>query len=68
MSCRPVGQCLEEMRLDDHQGLTTLIRVLRLPDVQRLFQGWRRVEVHPGFRGGRFRPDKGEVMVVAAKK
>ncbi|MCF8032629.1 MAG: methyltransferase domain-containing protein [Desulfarculaceae bacterium] len=68
MSCRNVGRGLEEMRLDDYQELTTLVRVLRLPDVQRLFQGWRRVEVHPGFRGGKFRLDKGEVIVVLAEK
>lgn len=68
MSCRAVGRGLEEMRLDDNQELTTLVRVLRLPDVQRLFDGWHRVEVHPGFRGGRFRLDKGEVMVVLAEK
>lgn len=66
MSCREASRGLEEMRLDDYQELTTLVRVLRLPDVQRLFQGWRKVRVHPGFRGGRFRLDKGEVMVVAA--
>ncbi|MCB2228948.1 MAG: methyltransferase domain-containing protein [Desulfarculaceae bacterium] len=66
MSCREAARGLEEMRLDDCRELTTLVRVLRLPDVQRLFQGWRRVQVHPGFRGGRFRLDKGEVMVVTA--
>jgi len=68
MSCRAAGPGLEEMRLDDKQGLATLVRTIRVPDVQRLFQGWPRVELHPGFGGGRFRPDQGEVMVVAARK
>ena len=54
------------MSLEKEGGLSTLIRVLRVADIQKLFKGWRRVELHPGFRGGRFRPDRGEVMVVAA--
>lgn len=66
MSCRAVGPGLEEMRLDQEGGLRTLIRVLGVEDVTGLFGGWRRLEVHPGFRGGGFRPDRGEVMVVAA--
>ncbi len=66
MSCRSVGSGLQEMRLDQEDGLCTVIRVLGVEDIKRLFQDWRRVELHPGFRGGRFRPDKGEVMVVAA--
>lgn len=66
MRCRSAGPGLEEMSLEQEGGLSTLIRVLRVADVQKLFRGWRRVELHPGFRGGRFRPDRGEVMVVVA--
>lgn len=66
MRCRSAGPGLEEMSLVEEGGLCTLIRVLRVADIQRLFNGWRRVELHPGFRGGKFRPDRGEVMVVAA--
>ncbi len=68
MSCRVAGRGLEEMRLDDLRGLRTLIRVLRLPDVQRLFQGWRKADLHPGFNGGRYKSEKGEVMVVVGWK
>jgi SAM-dependent methyltransferase len=66
MLCRCVAPALEEMSLAEEDGLSTLIRVIRAGDLKRLFRGWRRVEVHPGFSGGRFRPDRGEVMVVAA--
>jgi len=68
MSCRAAGRGLEEMRLDDHEGLSTLIRVIKLPEVQRLWREWHKVELHPGFRGGRYRNDKGEVMAVLAWK
>lgn len=66
MLCRHAGAALEEMSLVEEDGLSTLIRVIRVGDLPRLFQGWRRVEVHPGFGGGRFRPDRGEVMLVVA--
>lgn len=66
MSCRVAGPGLEEMRLEEESGLSTLIRALGIGDVEKLFGAWRRVDMHPGFRGGRFRPDRGEVMVVAA--
>jgi SAM-dependent methyltransferase len=68
MSCRAAGPGLEEMRLDDKEGLTTMVRTIRVPDVQRLLRGWSQVELHPGFGGGKFRQDKGEVMVVVGRK
>ncbi|MBU1275058.1 MAG: methyltransferase domain-containing protein [Proteobacteria bacterium] len=68
MSCRAAGPGLEEIRLEQEGGLCTLIRVLRIGDIEKLFRGWRRVEMHPGFRGGRFRPERGELVVVVAWK
>ncbi|MCB2191443.1 MAG: class I SAM-dependent methyltransferase [Deltaproteobacteria bacterium] len=66
MQCRCAGSGLEEMSLEEEGGLSTLIRVLRVGDISKLFSGWRRVELYPGFSGGRFRHDRGELMVVAA--
>lgn len=66
MLCRAAGPGLEEMSLEREGGLCTIIRVLGVNEIKRLFGGWRRVELHPGFQGGKFRPDRGEVMVIVA--
>ncbi|MBI5521076.1 MAG: methyltransferase domain-containing protein [Desulfarculus sp.] len=66
--CRRVEHGLEELRLDELGGLTTRVRLWELDDLRRWFQGWARVEVHPGFAGGRFDPRQGSIMVVVAGK
>ena len=52
MRCRAAGPGLEEMSLEKEGGLCTLIRVLRVADIQKLFKGWRRVELHPASGAG----------------
>ncbi|RJX33833.1 MAG: class I SAM-dependent methyltransferase [Desulfarculus sp.] len=68
MSCRRVAPGLEEMRLDDAGGITTLVRALTVADLKTWLTAFPRVELHPGFSGGRFRTDKGDIMVVCAWK
>lgn len=68
ISCRRVGDGLEELRLDELGGLSTRVRLWELNDLRLWFQGWYRAEVHPGFMGGRFDPHKGSIMVVVACK
>ncbi|MEW5911142.1 MAG: class I SAM-dependent methyltransferase [Thermodesulfobacteriota bacterium] len=68
MSCRRVAPGLEEMRLDDAQGISTLVRALTIADLKTWLKAFRRVELHPGFSGGRFQADKGDIMMVCAWK
>lgn len=68
MSCRRIAPGLEEMRLDDAKGITTLVRAITVEDLKSWLRGFCRVELHPGFSGGRFRLDQGEIMVVCAWK
>lgn len=66
--CRRVEHGLEELCLDELGGLSTRVRLWEIADLRRWFQGWARVEVHPGFVGGRFDPHQGSIMVVVAGK
>ena len=68
MSCRRVAPGLEEMRLDEAGGITTLVRVLTVADLKTWLKAFRRLELHPGFSGGRFQPEKGDIMVIYAWK
>lgn len=68
ISCRRVGDGLEELRLDERGGIRTRVRLWEIADLSRWFEPFSRVELHPGFTGGRFDPRKGMVMVVAARR
>ncbi len=68
MHCRWVGEGLVEMRLGDYQGLSTLIRVLDIQDLKRWLEPFEKLQLHPGFSGGRFNPAKGTTMVVCARR
>ncbi|MFZ5584639.1 MAG: class I SAM-dependent methyltransferase [Thermodesulfobacteriota bacterium] len=64
--CRRVGSGLEELCIEDLGGLRTRVRLWEIEDLRRWFVGWSRVELHAGFCGGRFDPERGTLMVVAA--
>ncbi len=68
ISCRRVDNGLEELRLDELGGIRTRVRLWEIPLLHDWFHDYRRVELHPGFSGGRFDPDKGLVMVIAARR
>lgn len=68
ISCRKVEGGLEEIRVDEQGGLRTRVRLWGLEDLRRWLDGFSRAEVHPGFVGGRFDPQKGHIMVLVARK
>ena len=68
ISFRRGGGKIHEMRLSDYHGLTTRVRLIEVDEIKEWLKGFSRVELHPGFTGGRFHPQKGHLMVVWAKK
>jgi len=66
LTCRRLAPGLEEMRLEQEPEVSTLVRVLEVEEVGRWLAAYSRVELYPGFSGGRFRRRRGDVMVVRA--
>ncbi|MCB2185769.1 MAG: class I SAM-dependent methyltransferase [Deltaproteobacteria bacterium] len=64
--CRRMASKIEEMCLDEVGGLCTRVRILDLDDLDEWLSPFARVDLHPGFTGGRFNPKRGLSMVVAA--
>jgi SAM-dependent methyltransferase len=67
ISCRRVAPGTERLRLEGRPGMLTDVRVLEVDEVRAWLEGFRRVELHPGFLGGRFRPQRGQGLVVWAQ-
>lgn len=68
LSCRLLDQDLEEMRLDDLGGVSTLVRVHRVENLPDWLGAFGSIRLHPGFSGGSFKRGKGELMVIWARK
>jgi SAM-dependent methyltransferase len=68
VSLRRAGPGVETMRLEQEGGLATGIRVLEVDEVRHWLAGFSRVELHPGFLGGRFRPHRGQNLVAWARR
>lgn len=66
--CRRVGPGLEELRLEEMEGLTSRVAVIEVAELKDLLTGFAKAHLHPGFGGGRFDAEKGAAMVVCAYK
>jgi SAM-dependent methyltransferase len=66
--CRRVGPGLEELRLEELDGLTSRVAVIEVAELKVLLAGFAKAHLHPGFAGGRFNAEKGAAMVVCAYK
>lgn len=55
-------------RLDQDPALCTQVHPIEIADLAPWLGGFRTIHLHPGFRGGRFDSDEGEVMLVCAWK
>jgi ubiquinone/menaquinone biosynthesis C-methylase UbiE len=68
MYYRSIEDGLTELEIDTPVKLTTRVRIFKLADLSRFFKEFPILEVHPGFRGGLFDPEEGDLMVVCARK
>ncbi len=66
ISCRPLPEGCQEMRLDRDGGASTVIRVLQQRDLQELLAGFERVEIQTGFHPAQRRRRQKEVLVAQA--
>ena len=68
MYYRSVEDGLTELKIDTPISLKTRVRIIQLSELSKFFKKFPILEVHPGFKGGMFDPDKGDLMVVYARK
>ncbi len=68
LSVRRVAPEIEELRVDDQGGIRTRVRRWEADEVAGWLEGFARLELHPGFAGGRFDTRRGRLMVVLARK